>query len=578
MGKTAMADTAIGRLHLLNLEITNARWLYILIFTVYGISLKILTRVLNFEDFLTDDLTRAPLSRIATIAFFTFNSILWIYLKKKKDFTWGQIKFISFCQVAGDFIFTSFYFHLQGGMEGPGALLFLFPLVSSAILFSPIGVGVTAILIIISSSSLTYLDKIGFLKHFPLYSPKISSQVYEHTLALTFTLLVLILTVIGLAIYFGLTSRTLRSIEDSLRQRTKELTIERNKIEAIVTNLVDGLVFLDKNKRVILMNPEAKSVLNLTELQFLGKTINEIVGVPNIVALYDVLDHKIEWSGKRYELMLQNPLKKIFQVFIAPVTARDKEIIGLTIILHDITREKEIETLKTEFVSMAAHQLRTPLTGTKWAFRTIMDNPSNKISNSDRDLLERGFQNNENMIELVNNLLNIARIEEGRFIYDMSEVYIDDMAQKQLDRLKTVIEKKNLKVTINKPRELPEIQADKEKINLVIQNLIENAIKYSPIGATITITVTSTEHDVKFAIQDTGFGVPENQRGEIFNKFVRGTNVLQMGIEGTGLGLFLARQIIEKHGGKLWLMDEIRQGSTFIFTLPRTSLLKIKEL
>ena len=160
----------------------------------------------------------------------------------------------------------------------------------------------------------------------------------------------------------------------------------------------------------------------------------------------------------------------------------------------------------------------------------------------------------------------------------MSEVYIDDMAQKQLDRLKTVIEKKNLKVTINKPRELPEIQADKEKINLVIQNLIENAIKYSPIGATITITVTSTEHDVKFAIQDTGFGVPENQRGEIFNKFVRGTNVLQMGIEGTGLGLFLARQIIEKHGGKLWLMDEIRQGSTFIFTLPRTSLLKIKEL
>jgi len=370
----------------------------------------------------------------------------------------------------------------------------------------------------------------------------------------------------------------LRSIEDSLRQRTKELTIERNKIEAIVTNLVDGLVFLDKNKRVILMNPEAKSVLNLTELQFLGKTINEIVGVPNIVALYDVLDHKIEWSGKRYELMLQNPLKKIFQVFIAPVTARDKEIIGLTIILHDITREKEIETLKTEFVSMAAHQLRTPLTGTKWAFRTIMDNPSNKISNSDRDLLERGFQNNENMIELVNNLLNIARIEEGRFIYDMSEVYIDDMAQKQLDRLKTVIEKKNLKVTINKPRELPEIQADKEKINLVIQNLIENAIKYSPIGATITITVTSTEHDVKFAIQDTGFGVPENQRGEIFNKFVRGTNVLQMGIEGTGLGLFLARQIIEKHGGKLWLMDEIRQGSTFIFTLPRTSLLKIKEL
>src|SRR3989344_3460169 len=126
---------------------------------------------------------------------------------------------------------------------------------------------------------------------------------------------------------------------------------------------------------------------------------------------------------------------------------------------------------------MAAHQLRTPLTGTKWAFRTIMDNPSNKISNSDRDLLERGFQNNENMIELVNNLLNIARIEEGRFIYDMSEVYIDDIAQKQLDRLKTVIEKKNLKVTINKPRELPGIQADKEKINLVIQNLIENAIK-----------------------------------------------------------------------------------------------------
>jgi signal transduction histidine kinase len=245
------------------------------------------------------------------------------------------------------------------------------------------------------------------------------------------------------------------------------------------------------------------------------------------------------------------------------------EIPGNLIILHDITREKVVERMKTEFVSVAAHQLRTPLSAIKWTLRILLDGDLGEISKEQRGFIENTYQANERMIALINDLLNVTRIEEGRYLFKLNAADLPEIVRSILDSYKDEITKRKVTVEFRKPRpSLPKVMVDVEKIKLVFQNLFDNAIRYTQQGGKITLSFESRPDQIEFLIKDTGLGIPKDQKERIFTKFFRAANVMKVDTEGSGLGLFIAKNIINAHGGKIWFESEEGQGTAFHFVLP----------
>ncbi len=370
------------------------------------------------------------------------------------------------------------------------------------------------------------------------------------------------------------TRKALMNLLEDAEESKKEIELEKNKTRAALVSLTDGLIVFDKEKKIVLVNPEAERVLEIKEKEVLNKKINQISASANLNKLYDVLGGKIEWTGQRYELILGKQLKRFFQVSITPISV-GKETIGLMVILHDVTRGKEVERLKTEFVSIAAHQLRTPLSATKWILKMLLDGDIGKLSKEQIDFLEKGYQSNERMITLINDLLNVAHIEEGRFIYRPSLDLLEDVAQRSIDGLKDAAKKRDVEIVFNKPKNrlLKKVKIDGKKIELVIQNLLDNALRFTKPGGRVAISVEYGKINAKVIVRDTGVGIPDKQQSRIFTKFFRADNVIKMETEGSGLGLFICKNIISAHHGKIWFESEENKGTTFYFTIPLNSKL-----
>lgn len=370
------------------------------------------------------------------------------------------------------------------------------------------------------------------------------------------------------------TRRALINLLEDAEESKKMIELEKNKTRAALISLVDGLIVFDEEKNIVLVNPEAERTLKIKEEKVINKKINQIVDSENLDKLYEVLGKKIEWTGQRYELILGEVLKRFFQVSVVPISVEGKTI-GLMVILHDITREKEVERLKSEFVSIAAHQLRTPLSATKWVLRMLLDGDIGKLSDEQIDFLEKGHQSNERMILLVNDLLNVAHIEEGRFIYKPSLHFIEGVVQRSVDGLKAASKKRDIKIIFNKPKNgLPKkVKVDEKKIELVVQNLLDNAIRFTKPGGMVTISIEYDKVNVEVSVKDVGVGIPEKQQSRIFTKFFRADNVVKMETEGSGLGLFICKNIVQAHGGTIWFESEENKGTTFYFTIPLNSKL-----
>ena len=240
----------------------------------------------------------------------------------------------------------------------------------------------------------------------------------------------------------------------------------------------------------------------------------------------------------------------------------EKEKLGKLVILHDITREKIVEKMKTEFVSLAAHQLRTPLSAIKWTLRILLDGDLG-------DFLEKTYQSNERMISLINDLLDVTRIEEGRYLSKLTLVNIEEVINLVVNSYKDEIKRRKIKFEFKKPEEkMPQIMVDVEKMGLVVQNLLDNAVHYTRPGGEVIISLNRGAKDIEFSIKDTGTGIPEEQQERIFTKFFRGTNAIKMEAEGSGLGLFIAKNIIDAHNGKIWFESKQGEGTTFYFNIP----------
>ena len=232
-------------------------------------------------------------------------------------------------------------------------------------------------------------------------------------------------------------------------------------------------------------------------------------------------------------------------------------------------RQEEISAVKSEFISVAAHQLRTPLSIEKWAYNLLLDGDVGKVTPKQRELLEKAVMANESMIRLVHNLLDAARIEEGKFGYTFQKMDFVPFLKKLLqDRTVLLREKKiNLVVQHPLPRDLF-LTADEERLSIAIGNIVDNAIRYTASGGLVEISVDTAPPWVTVAVRDTGIGITKEDKDRLFTKFYRGSNVMHIATEGTGLGLFLAKNIVIAHGGEIWFRSRETEGTTFFIKLP----------
>ncbi|MDD5639838.1 MAG: ATP-binding protein [Candidatus Pacebacteria bacterium] len=354
-------------------------------------------------------------------------------------------------------------------------------------------------------------------------------------------------------------------------EETRRVAVrEKNKTMLIIENLTDGLLVLDKNNKIEIINPIALQILKKSTEDLLGQNLFEVkFEEENIKKFLALIRNK---NGNIKELIREEisiDERIFFQVSALPIMEGKKEK-GYLIILHDISKDKMIDQMKTEFVSVAAHQLRTPLSAIKWTIKMLLDGDVGKLSDEQVDFLNKSYESNERMINLVNDLLNVSRIDEGRFIYKPEPLQIEDIFKLMTENVETIAEKKNLKLILDFPPSLlPPVFADREKMGIVVQNLIENSIKYTPPGGEIIISIEDMKDDLLIKIKDTGVGIPKDQQDRIFTKFFRGENVIKLETEGSGLGLYTVKNIVESHKGKIWFQSELDKGTTFFFTLPK---------
>ena len=230
---------------------------------------------------------------------------------------------------------------------------------------------------------------------------------------------------------------------------------------------------------------------------------------------------------------------------------------------------KELDQLKTEFISIASHQLRTPLSAIKWSLKMLLDKDLGPLNDEQAELISKGYQSNERMINLINDLLNVSRIEEGRMSYLFVEQSIEPILRELIDEQQHAAREKHITIELNSGSgKLPFVRLDTQKIHLGLQNLLDNAIKYTSFDGKVKINVTIEKEELVVSIQDTGVGIPTSQQPRVFSKFFRGDNVMRMQTEGTGLGLFIAHNIIEKHHGRIWFESHEGKGTTFYAALP----------
>jgi len=381
-----------------------------------------------------------------------------------------------------------------------------------------------------------------------------------------------------LADSFNSMAQRLDTSISELKTERRTISVERNKLEIILSGVTDAVVAVDLSRNIVLFNKAAEQLTGFTAQQVLGKPLAAAIKVFDRDTEVPVGTYcpvrKDAFEGvvfvkENLKILGSKSRERFMDLVVGQIKEGAEVNLGCILTIHDVTEKLLVEKMKSEFVSIAAHQLRTPLSALKWAVSLLMNGDVGRISKEQKEIIGKAYETNERMIVLVNDLLNAARIEEGRMISQPSFIDVSEVIQSTLADLQAKKKEKNFKIAFEAPKEsLPKVFVDEEGLKLVVQNLVENAFQYTRPGGDITILCAIQNGNVAFSVQDSGIGIPEQEKERVFTKFFRGENAVRMETRGSGLGLFIARKIVEAHGGKIWFESKEGYGTTFSVSFP----------
>jgi len=349
------------------------------------------------------------------------------------------------------------------------------------------------------------------------------------------------------------------------------------RLDSIIANLSDGVVVYDNDFKILIFNNAAEGIFNIQREQVMGQSFGpERAGEPNFRLLTQTIFPSL--APKVVRQSEPGAYPQIIDISFTEHEIRvstdrlvnDKgQVVGFVKLIQDRTREVELLKSKSEFITIAAHQLRTPLTAVNWIFEGF--STSEELGPEDRELAGNGLTATRKLLKIVNDLLDVSKIEEGRFGYNFEQADLVAFISELLINAQAISKEYGVKLYFDKGGEatLP-IHIDKNRLGLAFSNLMDNAIRYNIENGSVTVAIKRVPKKpyVEISVKDTGIGIPPQNMSKVFTKFFRAENVLKRETEGSGLGLFITKNIINRHGGTIWAESVIDRGTTFFFTLP----------
>jgi two-component system NtrC family sensor kinase len=333
-----------------------------------------------------------------------------------------------------------------------------------------------------------------------------------------------------------------------------ETNAERKKLETILTEVRDGVIVLDQDQRILLVNEVVREMLKLGDVPLNGRPFQQVFTQPALIELLDTLGQS---ASNRAEMSLAD--ERIYSVQISSIPDT-----GLVFTLSDITNLKKLDRIKTDFVHTVSHDLRSPLTAILGYVELI--ERAGTVNDLQRDFIRRVQVSVHNITSLIDDLLDLGRIESG-FDTRKEGLQFDQILRYTLDSLKKQLTEKDQRISLNLSEPFPPFFANPVQVRRLVENLLENAIKYTPEGGVIAVSASTEQNQVILQIADNGIGIPALDLPYVFDKFYRASNA-SADVVGTGLGLAIVKSIVDQHHGRIWVDSNVGKGTTFTVVLP----------
>jgi len=351
---------------------------------------------------------------------------------------------------------------------------------------------------------------------------------------------------------------------------------EQERTRALVDASNDAILMLDSNGAATMINRRAKYFFGLAERDVIGRGASQLRAMFRMIfednnAFDTWLTPLLASSEERavIELKVLRAEPRLLQCFSAPVLDHQERLLGRMLVFRDITREREVEQMKTDFVSIVSHELRTPLTSIRGSLQLVVGRPQQpELAPRTRELLEISLKNSERLIRLINDILDISKIEQGSI--QLRRVALDpaDLCRTAAQEVEAFAASRDISIQVIVPEDLPPVSADRDRALQILTNLLSNAIKFSVSGQRIELTALANGGAICFAVRDYGRGVAPEDHLLIFEKFHQLDSSLTRNVGGTGLGLPICKALVEEHGGNIWIESALGNGATLSFTLP----------
>jgi two-component system phosphate regulon sensor histidine kinase PhoR len=357
-------------------------------------------------------------------------------------------------------------------------------------------------------------------------------------------------------------SNAIAALQKRLHAEIDEAKSEQGKLSSILEQIPDGILIASAENRVQFANPAAANLLAKDAKRMVGSTLSEALRHHEMIGVWQ----KAKKSGETHSEIIEIPRQQRFlQIIAIPDQYTPEEIL---LILQDLTHLRRLETVRRDFISNLSHELRTPLASLRALTETLQDGALDDPPAAQR-FLSRIETEVDALTQMAQELLDLSRIESGQIELNLQNTTPQKILQHAAERMRMQAKRADVHLVLDCPNELPNIQADVARIEQVLVNLIHNGIKFTSSGGTVTLSAEASSRLIRFAVSDSGIGIPTDDLPRIFERFYKADPSRRSG--GTGLGLSISKHLIEAHGGKIWAESREGKGSTFYFELPKSN-------
>lgn len=361
----------------------------------------------------------------------------------------------------------------------------------------------------------------------------------------------------------GQLAQTFNELTMKLKEAHASTEREKRKLSSVLTHMTDGVIATDQYGQIILMNKGAEKLLGMTDEEAFGRPLPEMLPLNDSNAFYDLYDYAdsilLDLSDEKRDYILN--------VSFSVIQKENGQVNGLIAVLHDVTEQEKIDQERREFVANVSHELRTPLT-TMRSYLEALEDGAIRDEELGPKFLKVTQTETERMIRLVNDLLQLSKIDSKDYKLSFASVDFNELLHQIVDRFEMLSKDKQVEFVRKIPEYPTLVDIDRDRMIQVVDNIMSNALKYSPSNGKITVTLLHQGHNIRVSISDEGVGIPRQNQSKIFERFYRVDKARTRAVGGTGLGLAISKELVHAHGGEIWVQSEEGEGTTILFTLP----------